>query len=96
MAEYIFTRKAKGDLLDIIAYTRDHWGRSQTGVYIDSIEKQCLRLADNPDIGKGVEEVSPGLLRYPVESHVIYYQRQGAGIAIIRVLHKRMLPDNHL
>ena len=96
MAECIFTRKAKGDLLDILAYTRNHWGRLQAGNYIDNIERRCQRLADSPDIGKGVDEIAPGLLSYPIESHVIYYKRQGDNISIVRVLHKRMLPANHL
>ncbi len=96
MAECIFTRKAKGDLLDILAYTRNHWGRLQAGNYIDNIERQCQRLADSPDIGKCVDEIAPGLLSYPIESHVIYYKRQGDNISIVRVLHKRMLPANHL
>ncbi|VAW97148.1 hypothetical protein MNBD_GAMMA20-856 [hydrothermal vent metagenome] len=53
-------------------------------------------LVNNPDIGKGADEVSPGLLSHSIESHVIYYKRQGDDIVIVRVLHKRMLPDKHL
>jgi len=52
-------------------------------------------LADNPSIGRDMNEIAPGLLSYPVESHVVYYKRQGDDIFVIRVLHKRMLADKH-
>lgn len=96
MAEYILTGKAEQDLSDIIEYTQTHWGRSQTSIYITSIEAGCQLLADNPGMGKDCDDIAKGLLSHPVESHVIYYLRQGEDIAILRVLHKRMLPSKHL
>lgn len=96
MAEYTLTKKAKDDLLVIIEYTRIAWGKQQIRVYIDAIEEQCQMLANNPGIGKGADRIAPDLLSHPIKSHVIYYKRQGADIFVIRVLHKRMLPDNHL
>jgi toxin ParE1/3/4 len=96
VAEYILTQKAKSDLLDIIEYTRNTWGKRQIRIYIDAIEERCQILAGNPDIGKDADELAPDLLSHPIESHVIYYKRQGDDIFVIRVLHKRMLPDMHL
>jgi len=95
VAKYKLTGKAKKDLLDIIEYTQKQWGRSQTRIYIDRIEERCQMLADNPSIGRDMNEIAPGLLSYPVESHVVYYKRQGDDIFVIRVLHKRMLADKH-
>jgi len=96
VAEYTLTQKAKDDLLDIIEYTQTTWGKQQIRAYIDAIEEQCQMLANNPGIGKGADEIAPDLLSHPIESHVIYYKRQRVDIFVIRVLHKRMLPDNRL
>lgn len=96
MAEYTLTKKAKSDLLEIMEYTRGKWGRPQTGIYINNIEERCQMLANNPDIGKNINAIAPDVLSYPIESHVIYYKCQSDSIAVVRVLHKRMLPDMHL
>jgi len=96
VAEYMLTGKAEQDLSDIIEYTKTRWGRSQTSIYIDSIEARCQMLADNPSIGKGCDDIANELMRHPIGSHVIYYIRQGQDISIIRILYKRMLPSKHL
>ena len=96
MAEYRLTGKAEQDLVDIIQYTRTHWGRAQADSYITGIEAVCQALADNPAMGKGCDDIAPWLLRHPVDSHVIYYLYQSDGVSILRVLHQCMLPSNHL
>ena len=96
MAKYRLTGTAKKDLSDIVRYTQKHWGQSQTNIYITSLEDSCQLLADNPGIGKQCNDIVTGLLSYPVNSHVIYYLRQDCNIAILRILHQRMLPNKYL
>lgn len=95
MANCNFTGKAQQDLYEIAEHTQTHWGRAQARAYLDGIEDGCQNLANNPGIGKNRDDIAEGLKSFPVESHVIYYICLGENIAVIRILHGRMLPANH-
>lgn len=96
MATYLLTGKAKQDLADIADYTKEHWGRSQARIYLNEIEAGCEKIAGKPSIGKSREEISKDLMSFPVESHVVYYQHKNQQVIVVRVLHRRMLPNNHI
>jgi len=96
VADYNFTEKAERDLEDIIDYTFQQWGATQTHTYLDGLEARGQLLADNPDLGTKRETLSEGLLSFPYESHILYYMRQPHGITIVRVLHQSMDPVKHL
>ena len=96
MADYKFAEKAEHDLEDIIDYTLQQWGESQTLIYLDGMDTRGQLLADNPDLGTKREAISEGLLSFPYESHILYYVRQHHGITIVRVLHQCMDPVKHL
>lgn len=96
MANYQFTDKAERDLEEITDYTLQQWGALQTNTYLDGLENHGQLLADNPDLGARRDELAGELFSFPYESHVLYYFKQPHGITIVRVLHKRMDPVNHL
>lgn len=93
---YQFTDKAERDLEGIVDYTVQEWGVSRANSYLDGLETLAQLLAENPDIGTARGSLFEGLLSFPYESHVLYYEKQSHGIVILRVLHRYMDPLKHL
>lgn len=91
-----YTRAAEDDLHRIAAYTLELWGEEQRDVYLDVLEQTCEQvLPAYTHIARDAPG-HPGLLRWRMESHVIYFREVPDGIEIVRVLHVRMLPSRHL
>ena len=96
MADYSFTEQAERDIEEITDYTVQQWGIAQTVAYLDGLEARVQFLANNPQVGTNREALFAGLLSFPYESNILYYVKQSNGIAIVRVLHQRMDPVQHL
>jgi toxin ParE1/3/4 len=90
------SRLAVADLDAIADDTADRWGRERARVYLDALEARLTQLAHQPFIGRKREELAPGLLCFPFESHVVFYCATDFGIAVVRVLHKRQDPFRHI
>jgi toxin ParE1/3/4 len=91
-----FSQLAESDLLSIARYTLGEWGAAQTARYLTRLEQHCERLAENPMLGRSCAGIRPGLRRSEYGRHVIFYRAEENGILISRVLHARMLPDEHV
>ncbi len=68
------------------------WGEAQAARYLTELEACCQMLADNPEPGRGCDDIRPGLRRMESRKHVIFYRRESKGILVVRILHQRMLP----
>ena len=53
-------------------------------------------LGENPNLGRSAHELAEGLRRFEHQSHIVFYEPQETNILIVRVLHKRMDPPQHL
>ena len=97
MTKVVYTVAAERDLTAIAAYTLEHWGPQQCAKYLDLLERTCERIIpQNLTHALAVPHRSE-LRRWRCERHVIYLRLlRGGSIEIVRVLHERMLPDNHL
>jgi toxin ParE1/3/4 len=95
MATAQFSRRAKADLLSIGAYTLRNWGEAQAMRYLAGLESCCERLCERPLLGRGCEEIRPGLRRMEQGRHVIFYRQSDAEIVVSRILHRSMLPGIH-
>ena len=84
-----FTPLARADLEEIWRYTFGRWSPDQADRYHQAIVDAAGELATGAKVGRPVE-IRAGYLKYAVGSHVIFYRRTGAGIDVIRVLHRRM------
>lgn len=82
------------DLEAIAEYTIGRFGIEQAR-HRDELRTCFAQLADNPRLGRRTEQLSTGLRRYEHRSHVIFYQRTGDQILIVRVLHYRMDVTRH-
>lgn len=97
MPNFKLSRKAKADLKSIAFYTEREWSRSQRNHYILQFDQCFHLLAENPKLGQACDQISEGYRQYPQGSHIIFYRLSTEGVAeIIRILHKRMLPEAHL
>lgn len=94
--KYQLTDEAARDVEKILAYSVDSFGVTQTEHYFEAL-KACIKLlADNPNIGHSAEDILPEYLRFPYESHVIFYKKFTSSILVVRILHARMDPELHI
>ncbi len=94
--KYQLTDEAAKDVEGILTYSVINFGLAQTEHYFEEL-KECIELlAENPNIGYGAEDILPEYLRFPYESHVIFYKRLSSSILVVRILHERMDPKLHI
>ncbi len=91
-----YTREAERDLERIAAYTDERWGAAQRDAYLDLLEDACETIVPSRVHLAREDPSFPGILRWRVERHVVYFRRIRGGIEVIRILHARMLPSRHL
>lgn len=96
MSRVYYTRAAEEDLHNIAEYTIAQWGKEQCAKYMDLLEQTCETIIpQNMRHGRPVPQ-RPLLQRWRCERHVVYFRRVRGGTEIVRILHERMLPLNHL
>ncbi len=95
-AEYRLAPEAKRDLEAIWLYTLEEWGLEQANRYTDELTDVFAQLAVRPQLGTACDHIRTGYSRSRVGRHVVYYRMTEYGIAVIRILHDRMLPTRHL
>jgi toxin ParE1/3/4 len=92
----IFRPEATADLRDISFYTRRTFGKRQAKIYLRRIEDRCDALAIRARPAMPVDDVSPGLFRAGIGSHMIFFRIDGDELSIVRVLHQSMHYKDHL
>ena len=80
----------------IWTYTFEEWGLEQANRYTDDLVAGFEDTAVHPKRGQPVDHIRKGYRRSRVGRHSVYYRMTDYGIAIIRILHDRMLPIRHL
>ena len=90
MSHFRLTNAAKTDLVKIAKFTQQRWGVEQRNKYLAQLDDAFHQLANNPELGKSCDHIKRGYRKFPVASHVIYYQTHASLIKVIRVLHKHM------
>ena len=96
MSNYRLTPDAQSDLIDIRRFTLDRWGEAQSKKYLSELRQTLRLLAETPSLGKPRPDVGVDVLSFPHVSHVIYYVLHAQQLVVFGVLHKRMVPTNHL
>ncbi|RKZ58454.1 MAG: type II toxin-antitoxin system RelE/ParE family toxin [Gammaproteobacteria bacterium] len=94
--KYQLTEDADRDVKEILAYSVKSFGVAQTENYFEALKKCIELLADNPNMGNSAEDILPEYLRFPHESHIIFYKNLSSSILVVRILHERMDPKLHL
>ena len=96
MTGYRLTQDAQSDLIDIRRYTTEQWGTAQSRKYLSQLRKTIHLLSETPATGKRRQDVGLNVLSFPCASHVIYYVVNEQQLVVFAVLHKRMVPLNHV
>ncbi|MAC94866.1 MAG: plasmid stabilization protein [Flavobacteriales bacterium] len=97
MAKVILRQKAIDDLNDIWYYTFEKWSEKQADKYYATIKIACLRIGENPEVGKEYYGISKNLLGLKSGKHIIFYQLLSENeIEVIRIIHERMDLKNRL
>ena len=65
--------EADEDVDLIAAYTTRTWGWQQTNVYLAKLEGGFELLAKSPSIGRSCDSIRPGLRRFEIGKHVVFY-----------------------
>ena len=91
MAEYKLSNKAVEDLAKIWDYTVETWSENQADSYYEMLISTCQEIADNPELGKNYEGITPSLLGLKASRHIIFYRTVNQSyVEITRILHERM------
>lgn len=93
---YRLTPDAQSDLIEIRRFTVQQWGPTQSQKYLSELRKTIRLLTETPSLGKSRPEVGANVLSFPHVSHVIYYVVHEQQLVVFGVLHKHMVPLNHL
>lgn len=96
MTKIELTLDAERDLIDIYLYGIEHFGHAQAERYADTLNEKIAVAAENPSFGADYSFVRDDLRRYECISHAIYYRTTASGILVLRILHGRMDPGQHL
>jgi len=92
---YRLSRLAAADLEEIAEYTIEHFGIDQARRYRDGLKTCFDQLAENPTLGREVEQLVCGLHRFEHQSHVVFYKSEPENLLIVRVLHSSMDVPRH-
>jgi toxin ParE1/3/4 len=92
------SKKADFDIEQITKRSFDDFGERQTIKYMQGLIKCMQMLANNPELGRDFthNKTKCTYLFYRHVSHIIYYRQRKNEIFIVRILHAKMLPHNHL
>ena len=86
MSSFHLSKKADGDIDDIVDYTLEFWGESQTHDYVTKLYQYLQTLADDPDLGRSASEFALSLKRCNYKAHTIFYEPTRKGIFVVRIL----------
>ncbi len=96
MPQLHITPAATADLESIWSFTFDRWGETQADLYFDHLIARMEQLPATPLLGQPRDEIRQGYRSLQVKQHVVYYRLIDEKIEVVRVLHERMVPANHL
>ncbi len=96
MPNFRITPDAQSDLIEIRRFTLKQWGPAQSQKYLSELRQTIRLVAETPTIGQPRPDIGTDVLSFPHVSHIIYYMMHEQQLVVIGVLHKRMVPLNHL
>ena len=103
MARLIRSPAAKRDIVDVLTYTKERWGRQQAREYASLIEEALIAISSHPQRGKSREDICAGIFARHIAQrgrparHIVFYRINSNGIVeIVRFLHDAMDFAQHI
>ena len=90
MRQYVFSKKAEKDLIEIYRYGFLNHDEQKAELYVESLKEKCQALADNPFLYRERKEFTPPVRIYHHKKHLIIYTVETNYILIVRIQHERM------
>src|SRR5262245_33532229 len=91
MTRLVLTPEAEDALQDIAHYSMERWGEERARDHIARIREACIRLVENPSMGRLRRKFSSVEFReIQVGSHIVIYAARPADVLIVGVLHAAM------
>lgn len=87
---------ARKDLESIAEYTKREWGVAQKRKYLSQIKDAFKTILDAPGIGVPRDDITDGLRAHPIRKHMVFFRVTRNEVAVVRVLHERMVPGLHI
>jgi toxin ParE1/3/4 len=88
--QLILSPQAEEDFTDILQYTLDTWGKTQTYIYRAILDKALLTIQQYPQIGHCRPELSAAHRIFPTGQHLLIYRVIDNTVYVSRILHERM------
>ena len=73
----------RSDITRIRRYIIDTWGEKQWVKYKTALLNKLQLLADNPETGIKIEEISDNAFRFPLKDHVVYYLKGMLALSLL-------------
>jgi toxin ParE1/3/4 len=96
MRQLTILPNARDDLRAIEHYSIQEFGASVADYYMNRIERALDRLLNYPESGPLYPGIRPPVRYVSVGSHHLFYDFDGKSIAVLRVLHQAMVPEDWL
>ena len=68
----------------------------QRNRYLGELDACFQKIGANPTLGNSAEAIRADYRRIRAGSHVVFFRKAGNEVEIVRVLHKRTLPERHV
>lgn len=86
--DYLLTRAAESDLIEIARYTQREWGQRQRDKYLRELFDLFADLAETQQLAQNRDAIRPDLKsRRHQKTHTVYFRMTGDTVEILRVLH---------
>ena len=96
MISYRLSVAADADIAEIARDSILRWGLERAEAYLTALHHALEHLSRFPRAGRDIGDLRAGYRRLEHESHAIFYQVHAGGVFVVRVLHRRMEPKQHL
>lgn len=87
--KYRTTFEADRDIIEIYVLGAEQFGVPQSERYVSELFGTFELLADNPQMARERQELTPPMRLHPHQAHLIAYTIREDDIVIVRVLHSR-------
>lgn len=94
MTSVHYQAAAETDLVEIWLQIADDGGYSRADEYISGLQETCELLAGAPDMGVDRPDIAKGVRSFPVDRFVIYYEKHGSILSVLRIWHSARDPES--
>ena len=87
MTNVQYQTAAEADLVEVWLQVAQDGGNDRADEYISRLQEICELIASQPRLGVDRPDIAKGVRSFPVDRYVIYYEKHGASLHVLRVWH---------